>query len=256
MRGRRNFRLSALLPLPFVAWLPLAASCSPVAGGEGATAASVVHLESWFGGPEGLRGEASFKVKRSKSGREKELKVEVEHARPGAKHALTVDGCEIGQLITDLDGEAEFELLGDDARFLPAGCPELKVGSVIRVGELMELELKALERVVDLEALVAGPGKLAGKVTFRFDRLGDAISKEFQVKLTGGPANSVHPVTLNGVEVAELTIEDDGKGKLELSSRRSGALPSGFTDPAPGAAIQIGTLYSGVLQPRPEEPGG
>jgi hypothetical protein len=231
--------------------------CSPAEGGAGgpaepATASGgvVQHLEGWFGERDGLRGEASYKEKRASGGLEKELKIEVEHAKAGAKHAVTLDGFTLGQIITDLDGEAEFELTGDAENFLPAGCPEPKAGAVIQVGDLMTLQLGALERVVDLEAVIQGPGKLAGKVSFRFDRLGEAESKEFQIKVSGGPANTVQAVTVGGVAVGELSIEDDGKGKLEYSSRKGRPFPAGFVDPTAGTALQIGTAFSGELLAR------
>jgi hypothetical protein len=121
---------------------------------------------------------------------------------------------------------------------------------VLRIGELMELELRPLERVVDLEALVAGPGSLSGKVTFRVDRLAGEVARSLQVKVSGAPAGTVHPVSIAGVHLANLEIEDDGKGKLEFSTRKGEPFPAAFVEPADGARVQIGQLFEGQLSAR------
>ena len=227
--------------------LLLASACSGEGGADdlpaGQTAGKgkaegAVHLEAWSGAG-GLLAEASYK------GEGQELKVEAERAKPGTKLALSLDGFGLGDMIADMDGEADYEHAGP----LPAGCPTPKAGSVIRVGETA-LELKPLERQVDLQHVIAGPGQLAGKVTFRVDRLGDAVAREFQIKLKGLPPSTKHPVTLGGQALATLEVDDDGEGKLELSSRRGDAFPAGFVDPTAGAALQIGTLFSGKLEAR------
>ena len=210
--------------------LPLA---EPAGGGK------AFHLEAWSGASDGLLGEASYK------GEGPELKVEVERAKPGTKLALTLDGFALGDMIADLDGEAEFEHAGP----VPAGCPTPKAGSVIRVGDVV-LELKPLERQVDLQRVIAGPGPLAGKVTFRVDRLGDAVARELEIKLKGAPPSSKHPVTIAGRALATLEVDDDGEGKLQLSSRKGQAFPAGFVDPSAGTALQIGTLFTGPLEAR------
>jgi hypothetical protein len=189
-------------------------------------------------------------MKRQGGALTKELEVEVEGAKPGTKHPLTLDGFELATLTMDLDGEADFELLASQARPLPTGCPEPKAGSRIRLGELVQLELQTLERGLDLEAAISGPGKLSGKVTFRLDRLGSAQAREFQVKVAGAPAETVQVVILGDVEVGNLEVEEDGKGKLELSTRMGGQLPSAWVDPSDGTAVRIGTLFSGELRGR------
>jgi hypothetical protein len=226
--------------------LLLAPGCSGEGGAEDLQAGpagkgmnGAVHLEAWSGASDGLLGEASYKSEGP------ELKVEVERAKPGTKFPLSLDGFGLGDMIADMEGEAEFELAGP----VPAGCPTPKAGSVIRVGETV-LELKPLERQVDLQRVIAGPGQLAGKVTFRVDRLGDAVAREFEIKLKGAPPGSKHPVTLAGQVLVTLEVDDDGEGKLELSTRRGDAFPAGFVDPSAGGSLQIGSLFSGQLEAR------
>jgi len=206
-----------------------------------------LELGSRFGSPTTLCGEASYTVKRKVGVLTKELKLEVDNAGPDATYTVTLDGAAIGKIVTNAKGDAKFNLIENKDQLFPEGFSEPKVGSVIRVGEIMDLKLVALVRLKELEASIAGPDKLSGKVTFKVEQLGKDVTREFQVKIAGAPAKSVLAVTLAGVHVGDVAVDTTGVGRLQLSTIK-GPLPASFPDPEVGSAIKVGDLFAGELR--------
>ena len=68
----------------------------------------------------------------------------------------------------------------------------------------------------------------------------------FDVIVTGGPAGATIDVSIGGVGVGTLTLDDTGSGQLRLSSAPSGAgeddLPSDFPTPSAGDQVHVGDL--------------
>jgi hypothetical protein len=262
---RSTVAKSLLLALPsFLAW-----ACSP-GGGEDERAAQVVHaaeapqdaktmapeaedgtllrLEGRSGDPEGLWGECKYKVESTGGKRFRKFELDVENAQPGVAHDLTLDGFSLGQGIVSRKGALELEISEEDGQLFPAGFLEPHAGSVFRVGELMELRFDNLERLTSLEAAIAGPGALSGKVTFKVDRLAGVVSREFRLKLEQAPAGTVHAVTLDGVHVADLDIDLDGKGKVKFSTKELPPFPDTFPEPHAGSVVQVGDLFRQELR--------
>ncbi|MCI0588613.1 MAG: hypothetical protein L0323_17415 [Planctomycetes bacterium] len=223
----------------------------PVEGGE----EMLEHLEARAGARGAPRSRASYKVSREKGQVAKELKIEVRDAPRGVTHAITLDGVEVGRVVTDLDGEAELELTARDGNAFPASFPEPRVDSTVKIGALAELRLAKLEKVTQLEAQVSG-GRLSGKVGYTVERLAGVVTREFKIKVAGAPADSVHPVRLDGVLLGELAIESDGEGKFEFNEAEGEALPSGFPEPKARSVIQVGEIFKGELHDRSSGRGG
>ena len=74
------------------------------------------------------------------------------------------------------------------------------------------------------------------------------MTTEFQVKVAGAGAKSVHPVKVDGVHVGDLNVDLAGKGKLLYSTLDGEPFPTGFQAPRAGAKVQVGTLYEGELR--------
>ncbi len=220
----------------------------PAIASQPSKAPKLVHIEGRSGTPDGPWGEATYKVERVKGGLTKKLEVDVRRAKPGTSHALTVDGFELARMVADLKGEAEFEFVDDGKNLFPEGFPEPKPGTVIRVGELLTFDMKTLEKLADLETPIAGPGTLSGKVTFKIERLGDSVTKEFQVKIAGAPPKTGHAVLLDDVSVGNLSVDLEGKGKLKFSTKEGMPFPVGFPAPRGGSRIRIGEIFSGELR--------
>jgi|SRR5262245_6598665 len=208
----------------------------------------VLHLEGRSGAPDGLWGEATYKVERAKGVLTKKLEVNVKKAKPGVAHVLTLDGFELGRIVTDPKGEGEFEFVEDGKNLFPEGLPEPKPGTVIKVGDLLTLELKTLEKLADLDLPIAGAGKLSGKVTFKIERLGESVTQEFQVKIAGAPPKTVHAVSLDDVRVGDLAIDLEGKGKLKYSTKEALPFPAGFPTPKGGSKVRIGEIFAGEFR--------
>ncbi len=223
----------------------------PLTAGKG----SLEHLEARAGGSGAPRARASFKVSREKGRLAKEFKVEIREAPRGASHAVTLDGVEVGRVVTDTDGEAQLELGGGDGNPFPAGFPEPRVDSVVKIGTLAELRLAKLEKVTQLEAPVSG-GRLSGKVGYTVERLGDAVTREFKLKIAGAPPDSVHPVRLDGVLLGQVEVDSDGEGKLEFNEAEGGSLPAGFPEPKARSVVQVGDLFKGEMNDRRSQRGG
>lgn len=227
---------------------PAVQSSPSVTVGDPLPDGTLEHLEGRFGDPDALWAEASFKVKRAGGKVTKDLEIKVENAPPGVTHAVSIDGFPLGRIITRIKGEGEFSLIeaGDD--FFPQGLPEPKPGSVIRIGELAELQLESLEKLMDLRADISGPGELSGKIGYKIERLGDTVTKEFRVKVTGAEVKSVHPVMLDGIHIADLTIDLSGKGKVEFSTLAGAEFPPAFREPRAGSSIEIAGIFNGELK--------
>ncbi len=196
----------------------------------------------------GLELESTFKVRREGGRIVKRLKVTVEGCRPGEVHPVQVDGFEVGKLGIGPKGKGEFTLEAGGEDSFPEGFAEPEAGSLVRIGELAALRLEAVERLTALEAAIAGPGALSGKITFRIERLGDSVSREFQVKVTNAAEKTVQPVSLEGVHVGDLNVDLGGKGKLLLSTREGRGFPADFPEPRAGSVVQVGELFRGAFR--------
>ena len=205
---------------------------------------TVVHLAGRLGAPEELWIEASYKVKSEGGKLSKTLAVEIEQAPPGVAHALSLDGVELAKLTTNAKGKGEYEL---EDRF-PAGFKDPAEGSVLEIGELAEIRLHVVKRETDLQADIAGQGSLTGKVSYKVERFGDAVTTEFQVKVSGAGSRAIHPVRIDGAHVGDLTVETGGKAKLEYTTPSDDPIPTGFKAPRAGSVVEIGQLWKGELR--------
>ncbi len=222
--------------------IPAATAIDPTREG------TLFHLEGRHGTPETLWIEASYKIRREAGKLSKTLELDIEKATPGVTHALSLDGFALGKLITSAKGKAEYELTATGDDYFPDGFVEPHEGSLVHVGELAEIRLLTVHKLIDLQVDIAGPGELAGKVGYKIERLGETVTTEFQVKVTHAGAKSIHPVKIDGVHVGDLSVDLAGKGKLLYSTLDGEPFPSGFQAPRAGAKIQVGTLYEGELR--------
>jgi hypothetical protein len=205
---------------------------------------SPVQIEGRFGKPGGVRGEIAFKIKREGGKQTETFSVSVLGAPPGVVHAVKLDGVEIGKITTDRDGEAELEFVNS----FPASFQRPVAGTTARVGELFEIVLQPLVRTVHLESSLSG--KVSGKSSYKVESLGGSSSKEFKLKVAGAPVGSVHEVRLDGVVIGELTIDDEGEGKLTFSDFEGPDFPAGFPEPKPNSVLKVGSLVTAELADR------
>lgn len=196
-------------------------------GGQGAATV----LAARFGKAPLLLGEVKFKP----AGRG-ELRVEIDNAKPGSSYAVTMDGAALGELRIDLEGEGELTLVGGS---YPAGFTGPRAGSVIVVGDLFQGALQPLEKLVDLSAVLDLGGGVVGDAGYKVERLAGARTRELEVDLRGKPER-IYAVSLDGVALGELALDEKGKGEIKLSDFDGDPFPAGFVEPREGSLLRIG----------------
>ena len=252
---RMAFRLGLAFSVFLVSGCAPDSSASPTPSGPEAEESAanqrdgtILRLEGWHGTVGSQWVQAGYKVKREAGQISKALSIEIEDAPSGVGHVLTLDGFTLGKLKTNGKGEAEYELAETGSVSFPEGFTEPKDGSLLRIGELGEIRLRTVHRVTDLQVDIAGPGKLAGKVSYKVERTGETINTEFQVRLTQAGAKSVQPVRIDGVHVGDLEVESGGKAKLTYSTLNDDPFPTEFHAPKAGSTVEIGELYKGQFR--------
>ena len=145
--------------------------------------AKLLYLRGRFGDSDSSFGEVTFKIKRRDGKVTKEFEVELEGAKPGAVFPVTVDGVEIGEMLVDLDGEGELELMENDEELFAESFVEPKVGTVVKIGSAFEVTLENLEGLTDLRASLGGSNSIYGEVKFKVERLGEAVIRDFKLEI-------------------------------------------------------------------------
>lgn len=209
---------------------------------------TLLHIGARHFLPNGLWSEATYTLELEDGKLYREFEIDVGNAQPDLACDIVLDGFAIGTVTTDHEGELELEISEEDDHAFPLGFPEPRVGSTLRIGALMTLHFEELEEVADLGAVIAGPGPLSGEVEFEVERLGSATLREFQVDVEGGPVDTVHAVMLDQVHVGDLTLDGEGCGVLEFSSKRPAPFPASFPELRPGSKVRLGDLYQGELR--------
>lgn len=100
-----------------------------------------------------------------------------------------------------------------------------------------------------LRANLSGSG--VGKAEFESKR----GKLEFEVKVSGLSANSVYPVTVDGVIVGQLRTNSRGKGELKFESRKNNrpAFPADFPAITNASTIRVGDMTSGAFAASTEQ---
>jgi hypothetical protein len=215
-------------------------------GTSGATAANGerIHLEARFSQPSGPFGRAAWKVRPRNGSVAKKFQLEIGRAEPGAVLAVTVDGARIGDLRIDLDGEGELEFDGG----FPATLAEPRAGSIVRVGDLIEITLAPVERLVSLAGSFRGA--VAGEVKYRVERIGDLTVREFALEITKGPASQELTVSIDSIGVGSVSIDEEGEGDLIYMDGGEDPFPDGFPNPQAGSLIRLGDAAEIALVPQ------
>jgi len=101
-------------------------------------ATKLVQVEATISEPP-LLFESSYKVKQLDGVEWTEFEIEVNGARPEEEFAVSADGFDLGTILADPFGEAELEFANDPAgekgEPYPEGFPEIKAGTVIKIGD-------------------------------------------------------------------------------------------------------------------------
>jgi hypothetical protein len=239
--------------------------------GEESTNNLMLLLEAVLRGATLTHGHAQFRVTEEDGQVERELEIEIEDAPPGSSHLVVIDGQPIDEVTVDDAGRGGLRFSsqagGADLPF-PGDFPQIVVDMVIAVGSLVEGRLlpagttptddprldppdnHGQDEDVELRALLAGDGG-RGFVEFESQRDGSHLRRKFDVEVSGLTPVTMYPVTINQVAVGSLTTDQQGEGKLELSTDpqdvRERPLPAGFPVVAAGDTVRVGSVLLGVL---------
>jgi hypothetical protein len=99
-----------------------------------------------------------------------------------------------------------------------------------------------------LVATLSGVGGATGSATLAINAAGVSSSATFNVSIQNALANSILPVTVNGMVVGNIQVDALGKGELLLASNATDSahlLPASFPTITANSTIQLGSLLSG-----------
>ena len=183
-----------------------------------------------------------------------ELNVSVTGAAADSSLDVAIDGTVIGTLTTDANGAGTLSLKSKSGDALSAFNTANSAGLTVTVGTLTGT-FTVSEGDDDTSSTTVT--KLAGSLT---DSVGTATgrakllvrtndgvtSTRFTVYVRGTNANTTLDVAVDGTVVGQITTNDEGAGKLTLSSK-DGTLPANFpTTVSENSTVTIGSL-SGAL---------
>ena len=177
----------------------------------------LVRLESRFGDSETkVFGEVAYKEKQIADAVIKEFEVEVEGGPPGAKFAVKLDGVQIGEVQCDLEGEGELELVENDDDVLPEGFPEVKRGTVLHIGDIIQTELKYVERLEKLRATIGDREAFWLQATFVAERWNGVLVRSLALRLRSGEPEKTYVLTVDGAPVGKIQADAEGEAEVKF----------------------------------------
>ena len=99
------------------------------------------------------------------------------------------------------------------------------------------------ESETTLVAPLSGDGVETGKAEFELEVEGDETELELEVEIEDAEPGSVHDVSVDGVVIGSIEVDDSGHGELELSSEDGDdvAIPEVSAD----STVNVGSILSG-----------
>jgi hypothetical protein len=148
---------------------------------------------------------------------------------------------------TKLLGFAPLSTVQNLANNVLSGLSSLNVGNTL--SQLTSgLLNNGLAAQTSLVATLSGVGGATGSATLAFNAAGLNSSATFDVTIQNALANSILPVTVNGMIVGNIQVDALGKGELLLASNAAESghlLPLTFPTITANSTIQVGSLLSG-----------
>jgi hypothetical protein len=205
----------------------------------------LLHLKAYFAAEPSLGGEVSFKVTGAEGdvAKGKEFDVDIEGGTPGDVFAVLLNGEDLGEIRIDLSGEGEMEL---DQYSLPEGFRDPEPGATVKLGDRIEVELATLETLTHLESRFEGANGTVGEISYKIEDLAGQVCKEFQLEVEDGEPGREFEVTVDGVKIGTITLDDEGEGDLRIG-RGEVEFPKEFRNPKPGSVVKVGQQFTARL---------
>ena len=224
------------------------------------------------------KGEAELEIESEDRGQKIEFEVQVESATPGSIHDVILDGIAVGQITIDAGGKGRLRLSSDESHGqpLPGDFPTAGPGSNVQVGTILsgtlgvdgpanqdddssqddrQDDVSGSGSSTHLASSLTGLGREHGETEFESEGDDRGPELQFEVEVEDAVPGTVHDVAIDGVVVAQLTVDALGRGRVRLSSKleEPGDLPIPDNFPAnvgPSSVVTVGTIVSGSLSLR------
>ena len=209
----------------------------------------------------GATGRVTYKTYVEDGVTETEFKVTVTGAAADSTLDVSIGDVVVGQITTDADGNGTLKLSsdpdGDDEQTLPDNFPtDIAAGAAVTAGSLTGTlatptgrghggggEFEGTRLVATLSD---SESDATARVAYKTITRDSTTTTKFVVSVKNATANSTLDVAIDGVVVGQVTTDDNGAGKLVLSSDPTGdqqALPDNFpTTIADGSTVTVGTM--------------
>jgi hypothetical protein len=194
-----------------------------------------------------------------------EFKVEVRGAAANTTLDVSIGDVVVGQVTTDSDGNGRLILSSNpknsNEQALPENFPtSVAAGASIAVGTLTGSLATSMvpprqqppdggqfQGTVLSTKLADTSSPATGMAMYRTETVDGVTTTEFEVDVRGAAANVTLDVSIDGTVVGQLTTDENGAGRLVLSSNPKNAneqaLPENFpTSVAAGTSVAVGTL--------------
>ena len=205
-------------------------------------------------------GTVTYKTHVKNGVTETEFKVTVKGATADSTLDVSIGDVVVGQITTDVNGNGSLELSSNpddsDEQSLPDNFPtDIAAGITISAGTLSgnlatptgHGECGGESQGARLSASLSDSETGASAtVTLKTHTNNNTTTTRFVATVKGAAANSTLDVTIDGVVVGQVTTDDNGAGKLVLSSNPTGdeqALPADFpTTITDGTTVSVDTM--------------
>lgn len=236
---------------------------------EGLKLGKLSELRASMTSDRGVQLDVDYSVERQDGFAKMKFAVELANGQPNQSYPIKIGGITLGEISTDDSGRASRTWTNDrnpgDALPLPGHMPHVVSGLDIAVGDQEPVELEVVDRLIPqvperpdavglkIRAFLRGENGEHGQVDFHFRPSddGEVIAMFLRVE---NASPGVYPVSLNDVQVGELTVNEFGRGFLRGTtdgSQGSTTLPDIKDLIKSGTKISVGDSIHGVLNAGP-----
>lgn len=206
-------------------------------------------------------GEAEFESEPEDGGTKLEFKVQLEHAVAGT-YDIEVAQVHVGQITVDARGKGRVRFSSnpnDGESLLPADFPAIAAGTLVTISNGVSGEFASglpdddggeTTDPVSLSADLTGDAGALGTAVFASHAEDGGVQREFELEVEDAQPGSEHDVTIDGVLVARLTIDSEGKARLKLNDTPAETelpFPDDFPELAAESQIVVGEILSGTF---------
>ncbi|NOX54666.1 MAG: calcium-binding protein, partial [Planctomycetes bacterium] len=223
-------------------------------------------LKAMLSGDTAAWGKAEFETENEGQQQEQKFEVEIYNATPGNQYNVLVDGVVVGQMTINAQGIGKLEFQtqpeGDELPF-PQNFPNVQSGSTVEVQGLANGTLipdgssnhqhqqGGDHGEMQLRANLTGNTNAWGQAEFEQEYEHGQNVRKFEVEVYGAQPGARFDVVVDGVTVGQLTIRNNGQGRLKLTTNPDdpyeSPFPTNFPAVQAGSVVTVQGLVTGTL---------